>query len=52
MPGLSYTVDGNENWTPVKKKHKQHRKRLNFSNSYIDDNTDSSSSELDVTCSR
>ena len=52
VPGLSDTVDGNENWTPVKKKRKQHRKRLNSSNSCIDDNTDSSGSELDITCSR
>ena len=44
VPGVNYTLNGSETWTPVVK-----RKRRRSSASSTDE---SSSSELDVSCSR
>ena len=53
-PGVKYSLNGEEKWTPVKKRRCKKRNQLNVTvtNSSFDDDSSSSSSELDVSCSR
>ena len=56
-PGVKYSLNGEEKWTPVKKRRCKKRNQLNVTvtNSSFDDDSHSStssSSELDVSCSR
>ena len=55
VPGLNYTVNGREEWTPVKKARKKRIKQpVSSTNDAITSDSDSSqsSSSLDVSCSR
>ena len=50
IPGVKYTKNGNEEWTPVVKRSR--RKRRFYHASDNSESSDTSGSELDVSCSR
>ena len=52
VPGVRYTKNGIEAWTPVVKRSRRKALKKQPDNSTVESTSDSSGSELDVTCSR